>query len=257
MKSAIVIPARLDSTRLSRKLLLADTGKSLIEHTWRSATSSRLADQVIVATDSREIFETVQAFGGNVVMTSADHHSGSDRVAEAARNVDAEIIVNLQGDEPELGGELIDRLIHRLTDDPIEVATLATPVRSLQQLLDPGCVKVVVDRRYRALYFSRSPIPGAKEPSELARYFEADSDPLPATRTPLFLQHLGVYAFRRKNLMELRNLMPSPLEQIESLEQLRFLANGWAIGVEIVEHGGAGIDTPADYAAFVKRVGSV
>lgn len=251
MKSAIVIPARLESTRLPRKLLLCETGKTLIEHTWNAACSSQLADQVMVATDSQEILQAVQSFGGQAMMTSARHATGSDRVAEAAEHLDAEILVNLQGDEPELDGESLDRLIRRLIADPVEVATLATPIRDQEQLHDVACVKVVIDHQQRAMYFSRSPIPAAKRPSDVAQYLASAAA---GVSPPLFLQHLGVYAFRRKSLMSLSGLNPSPLEKVESLEQLRFLANGWSIGVEIIESAGSGIDTPADYAAFVKRM---
>ena len=257
MKSAIVIPARLQSTRLPRKLLLSETGKTLIEHTWQTASGSQLASEIIVATDSREIFETVNAFGGQAVMTSESHRSGSDRVVEAATALDADIIVNLQADEPELDGAFLDRLIERLTnDETAEVATLATPIRSLSQFNNPACVKVVLDHRGRAMYFSRSPIPAVSDSAKMNRYFGSDSDSESADNQGLFLQHIGVYGFRRKNLLSLPKLNPAPLEKLESLEQLRFLANGWVIGVEIVEHSGTGIDTAEDYAAFVNRVGN-
>ena len=253
LKSAIVIPARLESTRLPRKLLLSKTGKSLIEHTWIAASGSKLADQVVVATDSSEIFETVQGFGGQAVMTSPDHQSGSDRVAEATSVLDAEIIVNLQGDEPELGGEYLDRIIRRLlSDQTVDVATLATPIRSLEQYQDIACVKVVLDHQSRALYFSRSPIPAVRNQLLLTEYFESNKQMWTQDRP--FLQHIGVYGFRRGCLEKLSSLNASSLEQIESLEQLRFLANGWSIGVEIVEHDGIGIDTQADYDVFVNRL---
>lgn len=260
MKSAIVIPARLQSTRLPRKLLLNETGMALIEHTWRAAGTSNLADQVLVATDSDEIFEAVKSFGGQPVMTAVEHQSGSDRVAEAAQDLDADIIINLQGDEPEVKGSDIDRLIERLSsDEQIEVATLATPINTKKQLLDPSCVKVVLDKNGHALYFSRSPIPSVKDPLKLDTYFQSMANiehagEAPVKEAPVFLQHLGIYGYRKACLSQLSNLEPSPLEDFESLEQLRFLANGWKLGVEIVAQAANGIDTIEDYAAFVNRM---
>ena len=228
---------------------------TLIEHTWRAAGTSKLANQVLVATDSDEIFEAVKRFGGDAVMTAAEHQSGSDRVAEACQNLDADIIINLQGDEPEVEGSDIDRLIERLrSDEQIEVATLAAPIDSRNQLDDPACVKVVLDKNGHALYFSRSPIPGVKEHQKLDSYFQNLDSRKTAVEQPVYLQHLGIYGYRKVSLARLSQLAPSPLEEFESLEQLRFLANGWKIGVEIVARAAIGIDTSQDYAAFVNRV---
>ena len=249
LKAAIIIPARLASSRLPQKLLLADTGQTLIEHTYRAAEKCSLAEKIIVAADSDEIVAAVTAFGGNVVMTSPDHQSGSDRVAEVAAQIDSEIVINLQGDEPELGASAIDLLIERLSrDESLDVATLACPIRNSTALGDPSCVKVVIDNFGRAMFFSRSPIPAVRDPKTIETWFEASS-----TSKPLFLQHIGIYGFRKSRLLELSSLQPSPYENIESLEQLRFLSNGWKIGVEIVKLRAQGIDTLEDYAAFVKR----
>ena len=159
--SQIVIPARLASTRLPRKLLLRETGKTLLEHTYEAASRARRPNGVCVAADTAEIFAAVRAFGGNVEMTDPQAASGADRVAEVARRLEGvDIIVNVQGDEPELSGESIDLVIGLLEQDAAAVmATLATPIRSRRQLEDPACVKVVFDASGRALYFSRSPIP--------------------------------------------------------------------------------------------------
>ena len=245
MKTLIVIPARLASTRLPRKLLLSETGKTLIEHTYFAAKSSQAADEVIVAADDQEMVEAVAAFGGKVEMTAATHRSGTDRVAEvSARHPQYDIVVNVQGDEPEIPGDAIDRAIGMLVEDrAAAVATLATPIRSREMLEDPACVKVVMDERQRALYFSRSPIPCAK----------VWQDDLLQTEPPVFYQHIGLYAYRRDFLTQYSGLKRSPLEEIESLEQLRILQAGETISVGLVRHPVVGIDTAKDYDLFVSR----
>lgn len=243
--AVIVIPARLASTRLPRKLLLRETGRTLIEHTFLAANQSQFAREVYVATDDREIFHEVQAFGGRPIMTSVDLQSGTDRVAQAAREIpDAEIIVNVQGDEPELEGAAIDLLIQLLRDHPqVPMATLATPIRSREIWEDPACVKVVFDARGLALYFSRSPIPRARDVP----------GGFPALEPPVSHLHLGIYAYRKNFLTQLAQLPPSRLEQVEKLEQLRVLEAGHSILVGVVPRAAVGIDTPADYQAFVER----
>lgn len=241
----IVIPARLRSTRLPRKMLLRETGKTLIQHTYEAALRSRRAMGVCVATDAYEIFAEVRSFGGRVQMTSQDLPSGTDRVAEvAARMPDVPIFVNLQGDEPEVSGQAIDRCIELLEQDGEAVmATLATPIRSLTPLHDPACVKVVMDAQGRALYFSRSVIPHPRQWSD--RLLEAEP--------PVYYQHLGLYAYRREFLLEFPRLPRPALEAVESLEQLRVLHAGRKIAVAVVQERTCGIDTAADYRAFVSR----
>lgn len=245
--SYIVIPARLASTRLPRKLLLRQTGKTLIQHTYEAAQRAALPSGLCVATDHEEIYREVVAFGGRAEMTSAHCASGTDRVAEVAHRLPPEIdiLVNVQGDEPELSGEAIDTVVRLLqSDSNLVMSTLATPIRSRDKLLDPACVKVVFDRRRRALYFSRSPIP-------CARHWD---DGLLAAEPPHFFQHLGLYAYRRSFLVELARMPPSPLEELEKLEQLRVLQAGYAIAVGIVDEPTVGIDTHDDYRAFVQRM---
>lgn len=245
-KSFIIIPARLPSTRLPRKLLLRETGKSVIRHTYEAAQQARKPTGICVATDHEEIFNEVRSFGGHAQMTSADCASGTDRVAEVARGLsDVEIVVNVQGDEPELPGDAIDAAVAVLEERPEAVmSTLATPIREQPRLLDPACVKVVFDERGRALYFSRSPIPHARE----------WQDNLLDVEPPLFYQHIGLYAYRREFLLSLATLPPSRLEQTEKLEQLRVLEAGYSLAVAVVPHATLGIDTPHDYAAFVERM---
>lgn len=241
-KSAIVIPARLASTRLPNKLLLAETGKPLIQYAWESARRSLLASEAIVACDHQTIFDTATAFGAQVRMTDPHAACGTDRIAEVAETLDAEIIVNVQGDEPYLAPESIDRLIRLLAQNRSAVmATLATPIRERAFLDDPACVKVVFDQNGRALYFSRSLIP----------YPRSGADAGLSAETPLFYQHLGIYAYRRDFLLKFRTLERSALEIAESLEQLRALSYGYTLLVGVVQERSFGIDTPDDYRRFV------
>jgi 3-deoxy-manno-octulosonate cytidylyltransferase (CMP-KDO synthetase) len=244
-RSYVVIPARYGSTRLPRKMLLRETGKTLLQHTYEAARAAKKPAGVLVATDHGEIAAEVERFRGEFVMTSPDCASGTDRVAEVARRLPgAEIFVNVQGDEPEMKPENIDLVIELLEQNPeVGLATLATPLVSAEQLSNAACVKVVFDDQGRALYFSRSPIPFVREPHE-SRAF---NDPR------LFYQHLGIYAYRRETLRQIVALPPSSLEQAEKLEQLRMLQSGGTILVGVVDQASSGIDTPADYAAFVAR----
>jgi len=243
--SYVVIPARLASTRLPRKLLLRETGKSLIQHTYEAARRARRPMGLCVATDHREILEDVRTFGGRAEMTDPEAASGTDRVAEVARRLhDVDIVVNVQGDEPELSGESIDLVIQLLEDDRQAVmSTLATPIRSRRQLEDPACVKVVFDANGRALYFSRSPIP-------LPRTWD---EGLLSHDPPHFYQHVGLYAYRREFILQLAQMPQSELEKIEKLEQLRVLEAGYPIVVGVVDEPTFGIDTPDDYRAFVEK----
>jgi 3-deoxy-manno-octulosonate cytidylyltransferase (CMP-KDO synthetase) len=273
LRSYIVIPARLASTRLPRKLLLSETGKPLIQHTYEAAQQARLPGGVCVAADSEEIATVVRGFGGQVFLTSPDCASGTDRIAEVTPQLgEVDILVNVQGDEPELSGQAIDLVVDMLQRHPtVSMATLATPIRSREKLYDPACVKVVLHpvsneasfrlpdpargegltttaspqlpTAYRALYFSRAAIPHARE----------WRDNLLSAEPPHFFQHLGLYAYRHDFLLQLARLPRTPLERLENLEQLRVLENGHEIAVGVVDEPTIGIDTPADYAAFVQR----
>jgi 3-deoxy-manno-octulosonate cytidylyltransferase (CMP-KDO synthetase) len=243
--SFIVIPARLGSTRLARKLLLRETGKPLIQHTYEAAQRAVHPSGICVATDHPQIFDEVTRFGGRAEMTDPNAQSGTDRVAEVARHLgDVDIVVNLQGDEPDLSGESIDLAVRLLEEHPEAVmSTLATPIRRREQLNDPACVKVVFDSTGRALYFSRSPIPYT-HPS--------DEDPFEAD-PPRFYQHIGLYAYRRDFLLRLARMPRSRLEKLERLEQLRVIEAGYSILVGVVDEPTFGIDTPEDYRRFVDR----
>jgi 3-deoxy-manno-octulosonate cytidylyltransferase (CMP-KDO synthetase) len=242
MKTAIIIPARYASSRLPGKPLLRQTGKYLVQHVYERACQARRANQVIVATDDSRILAAVQSFGGQAVMTRRDHRSGTDRVAEVAQSLDADVIVNLQGDEPLVEPATLDLLPELLERNPsADMATVAVPIRSQEQWHNPNCVKVVCAASGQALYFSRSPIP-----------FVRDGRPVLGAEPARFLQHLGLYAYRRAFLLQLATLPPEPLEQLEQLEQLRVLARGCRIHVGVVRQAAIGVDTYADYERFVQ-----
>ena len=246
MKSVIVIPARYASTRLPQKLLLCETGKPLIQHTYESALKATLPISVTVACDHEAIFNAVKKFGGLVQMTDPNAKSGTDRIAEIAAALDdVDIIVNVQGDEPKIAGTAIDLAVQMLIDNSSAVmSTLATPIRNRQQLEDAACVKVVFDATGRALYFSRSVIPYPRGGIQKEHFTQSP---------PLFYQHIGLYAYRRDFLLRLSKLPQSELEMTESLEQLRVLHHGYSIMVGTVDEATIGIDTPEDYRKFVNR----
>ncbi len=241
MRVAIVIPARFASSRLPGKPLLRETGKYLIQHVCERADRARCAADVIVATDDERIFAAVREFGGRPAMTREDHASGTDRVAEVAANLTADVVINLQGDEPQLDPGAIDLLAELMRDPASDMATLAVPITDPDAYFSPNVVKVVCDDRGRALYFSRSPIPMIR-----------DGKPDFAAKPARFLQHVGVYAYRRNFLLKIAGTPPHPLEQSEKLEQLRVLGAGGTITVGRVARAHRGVDTPADYAEFVR-----
>lgn len=247
----VIIPARFDASRLPGKPLLDLGGKPMIRHVYERACQARV-ETVWVATDDARIFDAVQAFGGRVVMTSPDHYSGTDRVAEVARGLEADIVVNVQGDEPLLDPTLIEAVAMPLVRDArLVMATVAHPVAVMGSadrpaIQDPNRVKVVCDRQGNALYFSRLPIP-----FEGHHPRHASDTPTPP---PVFLQHLGLYAYRADFLQTFTRLSPTPLEQRERLEQLRALEHGHRIRVVIApEEVAGGVDTPADVER-VRRV---
>jgi 3-deoxy-manno-octulosonate cytidylyltransferase (CMP-KDO synthetase) len=243
MKVAIVIPARYASKRLPGKVLLRQTGKYLVQHVYERALQARQAQQVIVATDDPRVVAAVERFGGRVSLTRRDHPSGTDRVAEVARQLDSDIVINVQGDEPLVDPQSLDMLPEMLaSDSAAAMATLAVPICSAEQWRDPNCVKVVCDTQGRALYFSRSPVP-----------YVRDGRPDFSAEPPCFMQHLGIYAYRRDFLLQLATLAPHPLEQLEKLEQLRVLALGHVISVGVVRHAAVGVDTYEDYQRFVEN----
>lgn len=245
MPTAAIIPARYGSKRFPGKPLARQTGKYLIQHVYEQVLLARRCQRVLVATDDERIIQAVQSFGGQAVMTRPDHASGTDRVAEAAKTLPKEfdIILNVQGDEPEIEPAAVDRLAGLLeARRDRSMATLACPFGRAEDVMRPDRVKVVLDGQGCALFFSRSVIPYPRleggRPSEPTRW----------------LLHLGVYAYRRPFLERFAAWPPTPLEQTEALEQLRPLEHGERIAVAVVEQASIGVDTPEDYAAFVQRV---
>jgi len=229
-----IIPARYASTRFPGKPLAEIAGRPMIHHVYERACRSRLLEEVLVATDDQRIFDVVQQFGGEVIMTSSEHETGTDRLAEVASRLSAvEIIVNIQGDEPLIAPAAIDAVLRALKDDPVAVMSSAmVSITDLVDLWNANVVKVVTDLKGYAMYFSRSPIP-AVPGSEIS------SQP--------WKRHIGLYAYRRDFLLQFAATPRTPLEQIESLEQLRALEHGYRIAmVELEEDHAIGVDTPED-----------
>ena len=232
-----IIPARYASTRFPGKPLALIHGKPMIQVVYEHVLEAGL-DQVAVATDDERIAECVRGFGGQVVMTSPDHPSGTDRCGEAARQLqlhDEDVIVNIQGDEPGISAKEISLLTSLFTRPEVEIATLVRPFTDPEEAENPNKVKVVIAQDRKALYFSRYPIP-----------YRRDT----ASEAPTYHQHLGIYAYRHKTLQNLIKLTPSMLEQTEKLEQLRWLENGYNIYTATCDYSGIGIDTPEDLQRF-------
>ena len=241
VKIVVCIPARYASTRFPAKVLAKETGKYLIQHTWEQARQAKSPERVIIAADDERIVQAAHSFGAECVLTSPKHNSGTDRIAEVVGKMHADIVINVQGDEPEIDPEHIDYLSWLLRDSPdASMATLATGFARREQIADPNVVKVVVDAKARAVYFSRSPIPYDREHAGVGDVRH-------------YLRHIGIYAYRRDFLLRITALPQTPLEKLEKLEQLRAIENGYTILVGKVEPTCEGIDTPEQYAAFVKR----
>ncbi len=250
LSSLIVIPARYESTRLPGKPLLRQTGKYLIEHVYEKALQTKRASAVVVATDDQRIADVVRSFEGQVVMTSPEHRSGTDRIAEVAAMKEFshfEKIVNVQGDEPEIDANVIDALIRLLEKTDVQMATAAAPFENAEEIVNPGVVKVVIDQRRFAMYFSRSAIPHDRD------HQTAGANPL--LLAGLYRKHLGIYAYQKAFLLQLAATEPCDLEKLEKLEQLRALYMGAKIIVHDTPQAHHGIDTPEDYEAFVRRYG--
>ena len=274
MKILACIPARYGSTRLAGKVLAKDTGKFLIQHTYERACAASLPEKVIIAADDEKIVAAAKTFGAECILTSTEHKSGTDRIAEAVKDMDVEIVVNLQADEPEIDPENIDYLAELLVKNPdYQMATLAADFQNPSQITDANIVKVIIsscvvrdayrekgkmdscfrrndNSQYtirntqheigRAIYFSRAPIPYDREKAGVGNIQQ-------------YLRHIGIYAYRKQFLLKITALPQTKLEKIEKLEQLRAIEIGFPILVGKVKHTCDGIDTPQQYAEFVKR----
>jgi 3-deoxy-manno-octulosonate cytidylyltransferase (CMP-KDO synthetase) len=268
MHAIVVIPARYASTRFPGKPLAPLKGIPLIQHVYQNSRKSRLAGDVIVATDSETIFETVLSFGGRAVMTSGDHASGTDRIAEVAAGLDCDVVVNVQGDEPLIHPAMIDEVISVLDDDAAAMGTLAKRITARREVFDPNVVKVVFDEKGFAFYFSRAPIPyhrdffsaearkyGSPDAAFRSHAFSPGQPDFPASELKMF-KHVGIYSYRRDALLALTRRAPSPLEMTERLEQLRALENGFRIKVRETFFETSGVDTPEDLERIEKCLNS-
>jgi 3-deoxy-manno-octulosonate cytidylyltransferase (CMP-KDO synthetase) len=233
MKTIAMIPARYAATRFPGKLMKQLGGKSVIALTYENTMTTRLFDEVMVVTDSREIFDEIMQYGGYVIMSRQSHESGSDRIAEAVADLDVDIVVNVQGDEPFVNREALLKLLNVFSDpdgDKVQVASIMQEMKDKRQINDPNYVKVAVDKNMNALMFSRSPIP-------YPRNTEA---------SPTYYEHIGIYAFRKQALMNFTNWEITPLENVEKIECLRYLENGVSIKMVVSDYMGIEIDTPED-----------
>ncbi|HEX9979020.1 MAG TPA: 3-deoxy-manno-octulosonate cytidylyltransferase [Flavobacterium sp.] len=233
MKAIAVIPARYASTRFPAKLMEDLGGKTVITRTYEAAAATGLFSDVFVVTDSELIFEEITRVGGKAIMSIKQHESGSDRIAEAVAGIEADIVVNVQGDEPFMEKKPLEMLLEVFRNDSeknIDLASLMLEISDADEIHNPNNVKVVTDRAGFALYFSRSPIPFPRDPGTVVKYF----------------RHIGVYAFRKQAIMDFATMAVTPLEATEKLEQLRYLEYGKRIMMVETDHAGIGIDTPED-----------
>ena len=238
-KAVGIIPARWSSTRFPGKPLHLIAGRPLLRHVWQCCRRAKKLDALIVATDDMRIARAAFDWGTEVALTSARHQSGTDRVAEVARNAKQfAFVINIQGDEPFIDPYLIDRVVEKLRSNrKIDIVTAAHPFENRAEASSPHQVKVVVDASRRALYFSRAAIPYPRNPSKIK-----------------YLRHQGIYGFRRDALLQFVKWKPGPLERAESLEQLRALENGVNVHVLLTKHGSPGVDTPADVEALERKL---
>lgn len=234
MKVVAVIPARYGSTRLPAKPLVDINGKPMIQWVYERVRKVRALNDVIIATDDERIVEAVKRFGGNVMLTSKDLQSGTDRVAAVADRLAADIYVNVQGDEPMIEPVAIESALQLVSSGRFSMGTVMTPITEIDELRNPAVVKVIADKTGRALYFSRHPIPYSRKPApEVEEEFVCK-------------RHVGLYVYTRDTLLRIRSLPPSPLEQAEMLEQLRAMEDGVAIGIVEVNFTSIGVDTPEE-----------
>jgi 3-deoxy-manno-octulosonate cytidylyltransferase (CMP-KDO synthetase) len=235
----VVIPARYGATRLPGKPLVLLAGKPMIRRVYERAKLAQRVDQVIVATDDERILKVVEGFGGEARMTRTDHRTGTERVGEVAAHVAGDVFVNVQGDEPLLDPAAVDMAVSSLLEEPqASISTVATPVKTPGDIMDPNVVKTVLDFDGNALYFSRAPIPWVRDTGNKIQVRH--------------LKHLGLYVFQREALLEYPTLPQGELERIEQLAQLRWMENGWKIRVAEVEHDAVSVDVPEDVARVEK-----
>lgn len=242
MKAVGIIPSRYSSSRFPGKPLIDLKGKTMVQRVYENASKASLLNEVIVATDDERIYNHVLGFGGKVMMTSSEHASGTDRCGEVAEKVEAEIIINIQGDEPLVNPIQLDSLLKAFKDTSVQIATLGSPNITEEDITNPNRVKIVTDTFNNALYFSRSAVPNDFHFKDDSREFYP------------FLKHIGLYAYRKSCLQELVRLHPTKLEQVESLEQLRWLYYGYSIRVIETKIETPNIDVPEDLEKVLKLI---
>ncbi len=230
-KIIAMIPARYEASRFPGKLLKVLEGKSIIARTYEAVLDSKLFDEVYVVADHTAIQEELERIGARVIMSTKQHESGTDRIAEAVEQLPCDIVINVQGDEPFISREALQKVIDLFQNKEVQIASLMMPIDDEEKIQNPNCVKVVVDLQCKALYFSRSPIPYLRDQTEPVQYF----------------QHIGVYGYKKETLLQITKLVQSPLEKIEKLENLRMLENGLEIFLDTVQEIGIAIDTPEDF----------
>ena len=238
MQQIALIPARYAATRFPGKLMQLLGDKTVIRHTYENTVATRLFDQVLVVTDNRIIFDEINGHGGRAVMSRREHESGSDRIAEAVLELDADIVVNVQGDEPFVQKEPLEKLLEVFKEERVQVASLMQVMTDKEQVEDPNFVKVAVDNRMDALYFSRSVIPYPRDKGIV----------------PVYYEHIGVYAFRKQALLDFTQWGVTPMEALEKIECLRYLEYGVKIRMVLTEYMGIEIDTDEDLERANKRL---
>ena len=246
MKKVIVIPARLDSSRLPKKVLLDLKGKTVIQRVYEQCLKVKNIDGVYIATDSSEIEEVCRSFTNHIILTKSSHQSGTDRIGEAVAGIDCDVVVNVQGDEPFIDPNLIEELVHSFDDDQVSMASAMSKIENIKDLQDPNVVKVVVDTQNNAIYFSRAPIPFPRDHQEIIRSNEE-------LKKHNFFRHIGIYGYQKDFLAKYIKMDQTNLEKLEKLEQLRVIENGFKIKMIEAASSLIGIDTQEDYEEALKK----
>ena len=246
MKKVIVIPARLDSSRLPKKVLLDLNGKTVLQRVYEQCLKVKNVDEVYIATDSLEIKEVCETFTDNVIITKSTHQSGTDRIGEAISSIDCDIVINVQGDEPFIEPSLIEALVNSFSNSEISMSSAMSKINNVKDLQNSNVVKVVVDHHNNALFFSRSLLPYPRDVKEISIAKEV-------IEKYQFFRHIGIYGYRKEFLLHYVNMEQSPLEKIEKLEQLRALENGFKIKMIETDSSLMGIDSLEDYEEALKK----
>ena len=246
MKKVIVIPARLDSSRLPKKVLLDLNGKTVLQRVYEQCLKVKNIDEVYIATDSLEIKEVCETFTNQVVITKSTHQSGTDRIGEAISSIDCDIVINVQGDEPFIEPSLIEALVNSFSNSEISMSSAMSKINNVKDLQNSNVVKVVVDYHNNALFFSRSLLPYPRDVKEISIAKEV-------LEKYQFFRHIGIYGYRKDFLLKFVNMEQSYLEKVEKLEQLRALENGFKIKMIETDSSLMGIDTPEDYEEALKK----